>query len=74
MQALVIATPAATHYALAKQALQAGKHVFVEKPLAMNLKEADELINLAASCNLTLMVGHNLLLQPCCALHQAYAR
>ena len=40
---VVIATPAASHYALAKQALLSGKHVFVEKPLAMTTAEADEL-------------------------------
>src|SRR5262245_45249692 len=43
VDAVVIATPAATHFPLAKQALQAGKHVFVEKPLATRAADVDEL-------------------------------
>jgi predicted dehydrogenase len=56
--AVVIATPAETHFQLAKQALIAGKHVFVEKPLATKCSEVDELAGLAASRGLVLMVGH----------------
>jgi len=56
--AVVISTPAETHFQLAKQALIAGKHVFVEKPLATKCSEVDELANLAASRGLVLMVGH----------------
>lgn len=56
--AVVIATPAATHYELAKQALLAKKHVYVEKPLALNLEEAGELIELAKNSKRVLMVGH----------------
>ena len=48
LDAVVIATPVPTHYALAKQALEAGKHVFVEKPPAMRAAEMDELVELAA--------------------------
>jgi len=56
--AVVIATPIRTHYALAKEALLAGKHVLVEKPLTSNSVEAEELAQLAEDRNLTLMVGH----------------
>ncbi len=56
--AVVIATPVGTHYALAKSTLEAGKHVFVEKPLAASTKEAEELVELADKKDLRLMVGH----------------
>jgi predicted dehydrogenase len=55
---VAIATPARTHFALAKKALLAGKHVLVEKPLAMSSAEAAELAALAAERGRTLMVGH----------------
>ncbi len=58
LQAVVIATPVHTHYPLAKQALLAGKHVLVEKPMCMNTDECRELIALASERNLTLMVDH----------------
>lgn len=61
IDALVIATPARTHHALARRALLAGKHVFVEKPLAMSVAEVDELAALAASRQRTVMVGHTFL-------------
>ena len=64
LDAVVIATPVPTHYALAKQALQAGKHVFVEKPPAMRAAEMDELVQLAASGDRVLMPGHLLLYHP----------
>ena len=47
LEAVVIATPVPTHYALAKQALEAGKHVFVEKPPAMRAAEMEELVALS---------------------------
>lgn len=53
-----IATPASTHYFLAKEALLFGKHVFVEKPFTLSSREARELSALAQTKNLTLMVGH----------------
>ena len=56
--AVIIATPAGTHYDLAAKFLQAGKHVFVEKPLATKVKEVDHLGELAAARNLTVMAGH----------------
>lgn len=61
VQAVLIATPANTHAALTKQFLEAGKHVFVEKPLSMTAAESDELLALAAARGLTLMAGHTFL-------------
>jgi UDP-2-acetamido-3-amino-2,3-dideoxy-glucuronate N-acetyltransferase len=62
---VAIAAPAALHYELAKQSLNAGKHVFVEKPLCLSISEGRELIVLAQSKKLTLMVGHLLQYHPC---------
>jgi predicted dehydrogenase len=56
--AMVIAAPAEAHHALAVQALRAGKHVLVEKPIAATLAQADELAALAVERNLVLQVGH----------------
>jgi len=64
INAVAIATPAETHYQLAKTALLSGKHVFVEKPLALVVKEAEELNDIAPRNNLRLMVGHILLFHP----------
>jgi UDP-2-acetamido-3-amino-2,3-dideoxy-glucuronate N-acetyltransferase len=64
IKALVISTPAITHYELAKKALMAGKDVFVEKPLSLKLEEAQELIDLAKKHNKILMVGHILHYHP----------
>lgn len=64
LPAVVIATPAATHSPLAKEALRAGKHVFVEKPLALAAAEAEEVVALARQEGRLLMVGHLLLYQP----------
>ena len=64
IDAVVIATPAETHFNMAKKALLAGKHVFVEKPLALIVSEAEELQQLAVQHNLKLMVGHILLYHP----------
>ena len=58
VDAVVIATPARSHYELAKTALLAGKHVLVEKPLAMSVAEGRDLVTLAAARDLRLMVGH----------------
>ncbi len=55
---IVIATPLATHFPLAKQALELGKHVFVEKPLAKTALECEELIAIADKKKLILFVGH----------------
>jgi predicted dehydrogenase len=64
LDAIVIATPVPTHFALAKQALEAGKHVFVEKPPAMHAAEMDELVRIAEERDLVLMPGHLLLYHP----------
>jgi UDP-2-acetamido-3-amino-2,3-dideoxy-glucuronate N-acetyltransferase len=64
LRGVAIATPAETHYRLAKEALLAGKHVFVEKPLTLDEGHAEELIRLAADTGLTLMVGHLLQYHP----------
>ena len=61
---VIIATPAASHFALAKEVLQAGKHVFVEKPMATTVAEVDELALIAKQRNLTVMVGHTFLYNP----------
>lgn len=58
VDAVVLATPAETHHRLAWEALQAGKHVFVEKPLTLDESEGVKLIRLAEETGLTLMVGH----------------
>jgi len=64
LDAVVIATPVVTHYELAKQALAAGKHVFVEKPQAQTSAEAEELLGLAQERGLVLMPGYLLLYHP----------
>jgi predicted dehydrogenase len=64
LDAVVIATPVPSHHALAKAALEAGKHVFVEKPLAWTVAEARELERLAGERGRTLMVGHLLRFHP----------
>jgi predicted dehydrogenase len=58
IDAVVLATPVYSHFPLAKKALEAGKHVLVEKPLTANSEQAQELIRLAEDRGLTLMVGH----------------
>jgi predicted dehydrogenase len=64
VDAVVIATPVPTHHDLAKRALLAGKHVFVEKPPAMRAHEMEELVALAQERSLVLMPGHLLLYHP----------
>jgi len=61
VDAVAIITPVWTHYELAKAALEHGKHVFIEKPFASNSAQAEELIELAARKNLTIMVDHTFL-------------
>lgn len=61
---LAIATPAESHFVLAREGLLAGKHVYVEKPLTLDLEQARELIDLAAARGLVLMVGHLLQYHP----------
>ena len=64
VRGVVFATPAETHYPLAKRALEAGKDVFVEKPLALEHAEAEELVQLADRDGRMLMVGHVLEYHP----------
>lgn len=64
VQGVVIATPAETHFAIARNALLAGKHVYVEKPLVLVEEEAEKLISIAESKRLILMVGHLLQYHP----------
>lgn len=64
IDAVVISTPAATHYSLAKEVLLSNKDVFVEKPIALNYKDGEELVSLAREKNRILMVGHILEYHP----------
>jgi UDP-2-acetamido-3-amino-2,3-dideoxy-glucuronate N-acetyltransferase len=64
VKSVVVATPAETHYEVAHKALLAGKHVFVEKPLALTEKEGHDLVRLAETNELILMVGHILQYHP----------
>ena len=61
IDAIAVITPVWTHYALAKKALENGKHVFVEKPFTSNSKQAEELIEIADRLNLRIMVDHTFL-------------
>ncbi|MBS1838539.1 MAG: Gfo/Idh/MocA family oxidoreductase, partial [Actinobacteria bacterium] len=64
VDAVVVAAPAKDHAALAVRALEAGKHVFVEKPLALDVAEAEQVVAVAQRSGLTLMVGHLLQYHP----------
>jgi predicted dehydrogenase len=64
VDAVVIATPVSTHHRLAMAALEAGKHVFVEKPLAASTEEALELAAAAEAAGRVLMPGHTFLYSP----------
>ncbi|MCE5249254.1 Gfo/Idh/MocA family oxidoreductase [bacterium] len=72
VQAVVIGAPAGLHYEIARKALLADKHVFVEKPIALQVDHARELMELAGRKNLKLMVGHLLLYHPCIAMIKQY--
>ena len=64
IKAITIAAPAVTHYRLAKEALLAGKDVYVEKPLALTVKEGQEIVSIAEREGRVLMVGHILQYHP----------
>jgi len=64
VDAVLIATPVRTHYAMAREALLAGKHVFVEKPMAQSSAECENLIDLSAERGLIVMPGHTFLYSP----------
>src|SRR5213080_4251465 len=61
IDAIAVVTPVCTHFELAKAALENGKHVFVEKPFTSTSQQAEELVDLAARKNLTIMVDHTFL-------------
>jgi predicted dehydrogenase len=61
IDAIAVVTPVGTHFDLAKTALQNGKHVFIEKPFTSTLAQAEELMELSAMTNLTIMVDHTFL-------------
>src|SRR5688500_7024373 len=67
IDAVVVAVDAPAHHAVARSALTAGKHVFVEKPLTIDVAHAEELTALAAKMDRQLMVGHLLIYHP--AMH-----
>ena len=64
INAVVISTPVASHFYLAMQCLEAGKHVLIEKPMATTVKEVEEIGQLAKDKNLVVMVGHTFLYNP----------
>ena len=64
VRAVAIATPVSTHFELASRALDAGKHVFVEKPLAQGVDEVEQLIEKATQNGLVLMPGHTFIYSP----------
>jgi predicted dehydrogenase len=68
VEALVVATPAETHYPLVKEALASGKDVFVEKPLALTYQQGKELLEIAQTHQKILMVGHVLEYHPAIAM------
>ena len=64
LDAVIIGTPPATHFSLAKAALEAGKHVWIEKPLALRLYDGRQLVQLASARKKTLFVDHTFLYDP----------
>ena len=72
VEAVAIATPAATHAPLARAALKAGKHVLLEKPLTLAVREAEELVRLADQQQLILMVDHTYIYSPAIAKIKAF--
>ncbi|MFN2166773.1 MAG: Gfo/Idh/MocA family protein [Anaerolineae bacterium] len=72
LDAIVVTASAPAHYDLSRAALERGKHVFVEKPMALRVGEAEELVALAHANDLRLMVGHLLLYHPAVQRLKAY--
>jgi predicted dehydrogenase len=64
LRCVIIATPAESHAALARLALDAGRHVMVEKPLASSVEDAEDIVRMAEQRQLALMVGHTFLFSP----------
>jgi len=63
-EAVIIATPASTHYQIGRDALKRGKHVLIEKPIARTVREAEALVCLAKKAGKILMVGHTFMYNP----------
>ena len=74
VEAVALATPVGTHYELALRALEAGKHVFVEKPLAASTAEASHLVEVAHDRRLTIVPGHTFLYSPSVNLIREHIR
>jgi predicted dehydrogenase len=72
IEAVIVVTSSESHFTLASEALKAGKHVFVEKPLTLDLEEAKDLVALAKEKNLKLMVGHLLMYHPAVTFMKNY--
>ena len=64
VDAVIVSTPASTHYKIVKDCLESGKDVLVEKPIALNSKDAEELVKLAKKKKRSLMVGHTFVYHP----------
>ena len=64
IDAVAIATPTSTHYKIALKFLESGKDVFIEKPMTISTREAEELVRVAEANERILMIGHILLYQP----------
>ena len=64
LDAVIIATSVKSHYPMAKASLLSGKHTFIEKPMAASSQECEELIEIARTKGLVLMVGHTFLYSP----------
>lgn len=64
VDAIVIASPASTHFELAMSAFDSGRHVFVEKPMSLDVAQAEELVRVAREKGLVLMVGHVFIYHP----------
>ena len=72
IQAVAIATPVPTHHKIAAAAIEAGKDVFVEKPMTLSSEEAEDLVEKAEAADRILMVGHLLLYQPAIQFIKTY--
>src|SRR3954453_5126392 len=72
IDAVIISTPTTTHFDIALQALEAGKHVLCEKPLATSRRECDQLDEAARAGGRTLMVGHTFIFNPAVQLMREY--
>jgi len=72
VDAVFVVTPTNTHFKIARECLEAGKHTFIEKPLTSDVKEASELVKIAEAKDLRLMVGHVFLFNPSVLMIKEY--